>query len=166
MSLGKRLIDRLKQGSEGSVEVSEGELRATADVVGSGPYGSELRGLSVHRAEPRGDGDGARAERMQGAVRRIADGGCLSEPLRALEVDPGSGRGILRTARERVTDREYYEVTVEGGDRVDVGRFRGRESGGRDRIPSNFGHGVLRRLVDELEEVVADRREQVRRGDE
>jgi len=163
MTLGKRLVDKLKTGSEGPVEVVHDEVRATADVVGSGPYGAELRGLTIERTEPRGPDDRSRSKRTTGAVERIAsDVGYLSEPVKPLEVDASSGRGILRTARGSVTDREYYEITVEGGDRVDVERYRGRDGGGRDRVSSNFGHGVLKRLVEDLEEVVGDRREAVR----
>lgn len=167
MSLGKRLIDKLRTGAEGPVEVTHEEVRARADVVGSGPYGSEIRGLSIERANPRGAEDATRGDRMQGIVDTVAtEVGYLPEPLKPLEVDARAGRGILRTERRSVTGREYYEISVDGGDRVDVDRFRGREAGGRDRVSSNFGHGVLKRLVDDLEEVVGDRRKRVRSGEE
>ena len=160
-------MEKLKKGSDGPVEVTHEDVRATADVVGSGPYGSEIRGLSVERERPRGEADPARGERTTRAVEKIAsEVGYLSEPIAPFEVDAASGKGVLRTKRSAVKGREYVEIEVDGGDRVDVGRFRGKAEGGRERLGSNIGHGVLRRLVDDLEHVVGDRREKPRDPEE
>jgi hypothetical protein len=158
MSLGDRLVDKLKKAPKrGELGVEDEGVRATADVVGSGPYGAEVRGISVERTAPRQDGAPPPGERMQRAVERIErEVRYLSEPLEALECDPASGRGILRTRREAVKGKEYFEVEVAGGDRVDVGRFRGGSDGARSRLKQNFGHDALRRLVDDLSEVVGD----------
>lgn len=155
MSLGKALVEELKNGTSGSVEVTDGDVRATADVGGSGPYGAELRGLSIERTTSSSENPG---DAMQRAVEGIAERlQYLPERVVPLELDPNSGRGILRTRRDQVRDKEYYEVAVEGGDRVDVGRFRyDSESGGRTRVGDNLGHRVLERLVDDLAEVVSD----------
>ena len=166
MSLGKRLVDKLKRGVTGPIEVQHEEVRASADVVGSGPYGAEVRGVTVERTHPRGAEDPDRGERMQRTADKLAETGYLDEPLQPLELDAASGKGVLRTERGEVKDREYYEVSIDGGDRVDVERFRGRGEGGRERLASNYGHGVLKRLVDDLEEAVGDRRERVRAEDE
>ena len=155
MSLGDALVDKLKKATrKGELEVSEGGVRASADITGSGPYGSEVRGVSVGRTEP---SEGDRGERTARAVDAIEERvRYLSEELEALECDGPSGRGVLRTKRAAVKQREYWELEVDGGDRVDVGRFRGSASGGRERLAENFGHGTLRRLVDDLAEVVGD----------
>ena len=163
MSLGGKVIDELKAGRRGPVEVTDGDVRARVDVVGSGSYGSEVRGVSVERTEPRGAADAHRGARMSGAVKAIGDRvRYLAEPIAPLESDESSGRGILRTERAAVRGREYYEVEVDGGDRIDVGRFRGTDTGGRDRVSENYGHRLLEKLVDDLEEVVRDRRDEVR----
>ena len=156
MSLGDALVEQAKKATrEGEVEVSDGGISARADLLGSGPYGAEVRGISVQREEP---GEGDRLQRtVESIVERVR---YLSEGLEPLEVDPASGRGILRTKRSEVRGREYWELEVDGGDRVDVGRFRGSTSGGRERLPENFGHGTLRRLVDDLAEVLGDPPEQ------
>ena len=168
MSLGKKLTGQLKQGSKGSVEVTEGDVKARVDVVGSGPYGAEVRGLSVERVQPRGSDDPDRGGRMDRAVERVQENlTYLPERLAPLESDPQSGRGILRSRREDVRGREYFEVNVQGGDRIDLGRFRGRgEGGGRDVVDENYGHGIIERIVDDLEEIVRDRRERVRDTEE
>lgn len=155
MSLGDALIDKLKKATrKGELEVEDEGVRATADITGSGPYGAEVRAVSVGRKEA---GDGDRGERMERAVGEISRRvGYLGEELEALERDAASGRGVLRTKRAAVKGREYWELEVDGGDRVDVGRFRGSVSGGRERLTENFGHGTIKRLVDDLAEVVGD----------
>ncbi len=153
MSLGNKPVDQLKRGVSGPVEVSEGEVRATADVGGSGPYGAELRGLSIERTSP-AEGGGEAMERVVEAIAERIQ--YLPERIVPLETDASSGRGVLRTRRDQVREREYYEFAVEGGDRVDVGRFRGAAGGGRERIADNFGHRVIERLVDDLADVVGD----------
>lgn len=155
MSLGDELVQKLKQATrKGEVEAEDDGVRATADITGSGPYGAEVRGVSVERKAPAA---GDRGEQLERTVDSIAGRvRYLSEELEALESDAASGRGILRTRRAAVREREYWELEVDGGDRIDVGRFRGSASGGRERLAENFGHGTLRRLVDDLAEVVGD----------
>ena len=168
MSLGKKLIRKLKPGVEGEVEVEEDGVRAKADVVGSGPYGAEVKGISVGRVDPRGESHRVRGDRM----RRVLDDlpetlDYLPERLAPLEADPASGKGVLRTPRTDVRGREYYEVTVDGGDKVDVERYRGRdEAAGRDSVSQNYGHSIVERLVDDLGEIVGDSRDSVRSGDD
>ncbi|HCP45337.1 MAG TPA: hypothetical protein DIU15_04815 [Deltaproteobacteria bacterium] len=156
MSLGEQLIDALRSGASGEVSSEADGMRVKAEVVGSGPYGSDLRALEVERTAPLGDT--RKAGRLSEAVEAIGDRlTYLPEKLEVLESDGGSGRAVLRTRRKQVQGREYYEVQVDGGDRVDVRRYRGRsESGGRDAVVENFGHGVLRRLVDDLGEILSD----------
>ncbi len=154
MSLGRALVDAMRSGAEGPVEVIDGDLRVAADVQGSGPYGAVLRGVSVERTEAR---EGDRGQAMERAVEALAERvQYLPERLAPLELDAPSGRGILRTRRDQVRDAEYYEVVVDGGDRVDVGRFRfDRETGRRRRVGDNLGHRVIERLVDDLADVLA-----------
>ena len=156
MSLGQKLIDALKQGATGEVEVSGDSVKGKAQVAGSGPYGSDVQSLSVERVAPLGETRraGRLAETVDAIQQRVT---YLPEQVEAIESDPTSGQAVLRTRRSQVKDREYYEFHVTGGDRVDVGRFRGRDQkGGRDRVDENFGHGVLRRLVDDLGEILGD----------
>jgi len=163
VSLGDRLVEKLKGGADGPVEVEADAVKATVDVVGSGPYGSEVRAISIERKAPRGADDAERARRFQQTVDGIAERvNYLPERVVPFETAPSQGRGLLRTPRGQVDGREYYEVTVDGGDRVDVERFRGRDAGGRDRITDNYGHGVLKRLVDDVADLVGDRREAIR----
>ncbi len=144
MSLGKALVDELRNGTAGPVEVQDEGVVVTADVVGSGPYGAELRGLRI---------EGGGALDVQDASEALVDRvNYLPERLEALEVE--AQRGILRTARDQVKDREYYELEVAEG-RVDLGRFRyDAEAGARSRVPENFGHRMIERLVDDLAEVL------------
>jgi hypothetical protein len=165
MSLGARVVDALKKGATGAVEAEEGGVRARVDVVGSGPYGADVRGISVERSGASGAGgaggaggakDPDRARRTGEAVRAIERRvDYLPERVKAHEVEPAQGRGVLRTEPRQVRDREYYEVEVDGGERVDVHRYRwepGRS--GREQVPENFGHKILRRLVDDLGGIV------------
>jgi hypothetical protein len=135
-SLGKQLVREAAAAGAGPVEASAGGLTASADVVGAGPYGAEVRGVQV-----------SGGSRPVGEVVDALAGSLdfLPEPIEPFEV--GAARGVLRTRRDRVRDREYYEVVVEEG-AVDVGRFRGRSGGGRDRLSENLGHRSLERLVD------------------
>ncbi|MCO4769510.1 MAG: hypothetical protein KDA24_05720 [Deltaproteobacteria bacterium] len=152
-SLGRSLIDALKEGASGEVVVERAGLRARARVAGAGLYGSELEGLTVE-TETRGlGGRPARTERVVHGLAERLD--YLGEPLEALEITPSHGRGQLRTRRDRVRDGEYFELDVQDGDRVDVGRVRyDREAGERRKQTRNTGHGVLRRLVDDLAELI------------
>jgi len=156
MSLGDQLIDALRSGASGQVTSELEGVRVTADVTGSGPYGADLRALQVERTEPLGET--RRRGRLGEAVEAISERiTYLPERLEPIESDGESGRAVLRTSRGQVQDREYYEFQVEGGDRVDVGRYRGRaDTGGRDVLAENFGHGVLRRLVDDLGGILSD----------
>ncbi len=156
-TLGEQLVERLRDTAHREVEASADGVRARARVAGSGPYGCELEGLTVEREEPLDEaGRGERAATVTEAIARRVD--YLSEPLQPLEVDRKSGRAQLRTRRDRVRGHEYYEVDVDGGDRVDVARYRyDRASGERQAIPDNQGHGVIRRLVDDLSDLVERR---------
>ncbi len=156
-TLGEQLVERLRDTAHREVEASTDGVRARARVAGSGPYGCELEGLTVEREEPLDDVDrGERAAAVTHAIARKVD--YLSEPLQPLEVDRTSGRGQLRTRRDRVRGHEYYEVEVDGGDRVDVSRYQyDRASGERHAVSDNQGHGVIRRLVDDLSELIERR---------
>lgn len=170
MSLGRDLVDKLKEGasaSEGFVEVSHQGIKARAEVSGSGPYGADVRAISVEREAPRGPDDPQRGDRLQDAMDQLDERlGYLPEQVAPLEVDLSSGRGVMRTCRGEVKGREYYEIRVEGGDRIDMERFRGRAAEpGRDRLEENFGHRVIERLVDDFRDVVGDRRAEPRFSD-
>lgn len=155
MSLGDDLVDKLKRGTSGPIEVTDGDVRATAEVGGSGPYGAELRGLKIERTSASGRDVAEATERAIGRITERVQ--YLPERLEALEVDAASGRGILRTRRSQVRNQEYYEVDVQGGDRVDVHRYRfNREAGKRERVGDNLGHRVIGRLVDDLVDVVGN----------
>ncbi len=145
MGLGERVIDRLRSGDQGAIEVIDGAVRARLDVVGAGPYGSEVRGVTV--TGPKGHDVGTLVRALEGRL------GFLPERLRAFEVNTELERGVLRTPRSEVRGREYYELTVEPGV-VELGRFRGLPEGGRELIPENWSHRTLGRLLDELGEAV------------
>jgi len=148
-TLGRELVDALKEGVVGEVSVEQGALRARATVRGSGRYGAELDGLTVERAEAPGDTD--RTDEVTHGIAERVD--YLPEPLELLELGPE--RGQLRTRRDRVQGGEYFEVDVAGGRRVDVGRVRfAHETKQRHRQSYSTGHGVLRRLVDDLAELI------------
>ena len=152
-SLGRDLVEALKGGAAGEVSAERDGLRAKATVRGSGLYGSEIEGLTVETEER---GLPSRAERTGHVVHGIAERvDYLGEPLDALELAGEHGRGQLRTRRDRVQDGEYFEVDVHGGDRVDVRRVRyDRETREREGKTHNAGHGVLRRLVDDLADLI------------
>ncbi len=152
-SLGRDLVDALRGGATGEVCVERGGIKARAQVRGAGLYGADLDGLTVE-TEPRAEAD--RGARTRAVVHGIAERvGYLAEPLEALELSPEHGRGQLRTRREHVRGGEFYEVDVAGGDRVDVHRVRyDRARQEHHQQPHNAGHGVLRRLVDDLAELI------------
>jgi hypothetical protein len=81
-------------------------------------------------------------------------GTLLPERLERFEVDAASGRGILRTARDQVRGREYYEVEVtEGG--IDFARYKYTAPGEREVLGENFGHDSLKRFVDDLGDILS-----------
>jgi len=155
-TLGELLVEQLRGTEAREVEATVDGVRAHARVAGAGPYGCELEGLTVEREARDAAGRGDRAIAVTEAIARRVD--YLAEPLQPLELDRASGRGQLRTRRDRVRGHEYYEIDVDGGDRVDVARYRyDREAGARRPVTDNQGHGVIRRLVDDLNEAM-DRR--------
>ncbi len=156
-TLGERLVEQLRAGGQREVEATVDGVRARAQVAGAGQHGCELEGLTVERTQPRGDaGRGDRTSDVTEAIARRID--YLAEPLQPLELDRGAGRGQLRTRRDRVRGHEYYEIEVSGGDRIDVKRYRfDPASGAREPVSSNHGHGVLRRLVDDLSDLMERR---------
>ena len=150
-TLGDDLVDALGRG-ELDVQVERRGLRARAKARGAGPYGADVEEISVERGEGRGP---VGAEERTGRVAHgIADRvDYLAEPLEVLEHT--GERGQLRSRRERVRDGEYYEVDVHEGDRVDVTRQRwDRETRQRRPISRAEGHDTLRRLVDDLGELI------------
>jgi|GEM_PF-2193182 len=143
-TLGEALVREVSRAAGEPVEAAAGGLVASADVVGSGPYGAEIRGVRVT--------GGARA--VRDVVDALASGlEFLPEPVEPFEV--GDTRGILRTRRSAVLDREYYEVSVEDGV-VDFARYRGALGGGRERLSDNFGHRSIERLVDAVAGAVTE----------
>ena len=158
VSVGQRLVDTLKN-SAGSgprtVEVEEDGITVRAKVKGSGPYGSNLEQLSVERPDGERVGDGERSpveRQAHDIVERVT---YLPERLRKHEVEGGLGRGILRSRPEDMRDREYQELDLLEGRKIDVMRYKFAVKGGkRKRIPQSFGHENLRRLADDLAEVL------------
>ena len=134
-TLGRRVTDALS--GPGTVQAAAGGLDATVEVAGAGPYGAD-----VHRVRVDGEVD---VEAVVDAIVRTVT--WLPEALERFEVT--AERGLLRTARERVRDREYYEVEVTPSG-VEFGRFRQTEPGRREVVRANFGLRSLERLVDEI----------------
>jgi len=151
-TVGQKLVDALKN-SAGSgprtVDVEEGGIAVRAKVKGSGPYGSNLDQLSVERPDGELADDGSPVEQQADAiVERVT---YLPERLRKHEVEGGLGRGILRSRPEDMRDREYQELDLLEGRKIDVARYKfGVKGGKRKRIPQSFGHENLRRLTDDL----------------
>ncbi len=144
MTLGEELEGALRGAEGGTVEASAGGRRAIVEVAGVGPYGAEVRRLRV-------EGGGGAIEDVVDAIADVID--YLPERVERFEVGPG--RGLLRTARAQVKDREYYEVEVTDG-AVDFARFRFSGPGERVVVGENLGHRELRRLVDDLNEALGD----------
>lgn len=150
MSLGARVIERLRSAPDPVVEVDDGVVRVRVDVAGAGPYGADLRRLEVTPLSPGGPVDVVRrAERIEGAVLG------LPEPLVRHEVDGRLGRAVLRTRPDALRDGEYDECWVEGDGRVDLGRYRGATSDApRQPRSMNLGLRAVERLIDTIGEVV------------
>lgn len=136
-TLGDALGEALRTAEPGVVEVEQHGRRVIAEVAGAGPYGADLKRLRVE-----GEFDvPAAVDAIEQAVTR------LPERLERFEVEPT--RGVLRTAREQVRDREYYEVEVTP-DGIDFARYRYRGPGERELVTENYGRRELKQLVDDL----------------
>lgn len=152
--LGGKLVRALKnsQGSgKRNIDVEHEGSSARARVHGSGPYGSSIDQLTVGGPErERSEEQAGRAVEHQ--VERLeSDVTYLPERLKPYEVEPGLGKGILRSQPGEMRDREYHEFKLRGGDEVEVSRYRYTErGGGRERIPQSYSHELLERLTDDL----------------
>jgi hypothetical protein len=80
----------------------------------------------------------------------------LQEPLAVVETDARRGRGILRSAEPREVEkgREYNEAVLEGGDSISIHRYRVEPGSRRRPVPSNISRDTLRRLVDDLTDIL------------
>jgi len=80
----------------------------------------------------------------------------LQEPLAVVETDARRGRGILRSDEPREVEkgREYNEAVLEGGDSISIHRYRVEPGLRRRPVPSNLSRDTLRRLVDDLTDIL------------
>lgn len=152
MSLGSTLVERLRAGERGVIEVDDGQVKVRAEVSGAGPFGSELRSLEV-RPNEGGAVDGHEVCRRALRIEEEVTAG--AERWRTHERDAGIGRAVLRTRPEDLRGGEYDEVWVEGDGAIRVDRYRfDRPSGTRERVGMNHGHHALERIVDGLGRIV------------
>lgn len=139
--LARGLEDALDRGETGIVRAEEGGASAEADVVESDRLGVRLRGVRVRRAGPIDVAEEAAA--LPDRVRS------LDERLAPLEVDPGLGGAILRTAPDEVRDGEFYELGVHADGGIDLSRQRTAEAG-REPVDWTMTRRQLGRLLGEL----------------
>lgn len=138
-SLGSALNQALKDRHFGTVEVTLPQGRARAEILDSGPIGARVRQLEVEVPDPAPPQ--TQAHRLSGRLPG------LEEDLVPVEVDPGLGGGVLRTAPEQLGGGRYHELELRGG------RARlHRPSRERDQAAGELvlTRDALERLVDTL----------------
>lgn len=146
MKLSEALDEALddRAGQSGTVEIEDGDARASVDVADCGRLGVKVRGVKVRRGRARDIEQTARElpERLRSLPERV-------EPV---EVDPRLGGATLRSKPEDMQGGEFFQVDVEGERDVEVKRYRARDEGGREPVDWTMTRDQLGRLVDELEE--------------
>ena len=139
--VGEALAARDRAGGE-VIVLGAGAAEAEVRVVDS-----DRRGVKVSRVRVR----------KPAAVPVTREAAALPDRLRALperltplEVDPGHGRGLLRTSVEEMRNREFFEVQIDGGRDLDLRRYRVDEGGERQGIDWTMSREQLGRLLDQL----------------
>lgn len=149
MSLGRAVNDALNALPVGGDPQADGTVHAEADgatadvdVVEVDKLGVRLRNLRVRRADPYDLAEEAKElpDRMRSLPERI-------EPV---EVDPGLGGAILRTAPDEITDDEFFELGLDGRD-LDLKRVKGGPGQDREPVDWTMTRRQLEKLIDEME---------------
>ncbi len=132
-------------GAPGRIELEADGVSLEADVVDCERIGATVDRLRLRREQP-GDVQaqaGAIAGRMQG----------LGERVQPVEVDPGLGGAVLRTAPDDMVDGGFYEISVgDDGRQAELERWKVGEGGQRQREPFTVTRDKLGRVVDGLAE--------------
>jgi hypothetical protein len=142
VTLGRALDKALgKKGKTGEVVVKKGGAEAVVDVADADRLGITVKRVKVSHGKDRDVAEEAAAlpERLK----------ALPEPVEPVEVDPGLGGAILRTGREKMRNREFFQVDVGKRD-VEVRRYR-VERDGRREVDFTMTRDKLGELIDELE---------------
>lgn len=137
MTLGADLDTRIRTGI---VQAEKDGRAVEAEVADADRLGVTIGRLRV--ATP-----GGALERAVAVVPE-ATSRALGERIEPVEVDPGLGGAVFRSAPSEIRDREFYEVRTTGSETT-VERYRS-EAEGRVRVPFILTRRALGRLVDEV----------------
>ena len=162
MSLGVRLSERLSgkktAGNAGAVvEVSGGGCNAAVRVKEAGTLAVMAERIEVWRdVAVSGEVNVERAleEQSKAIVKKID---YLLERVKEIEFDRGAKIVQMRSGRPLRDGEEfyYYELMLAGASKVTIQRYGGREGEpGRKPVPFSITLDVLKRLVDDLEEIL------------
>lgn len=143
MSWRTSLDHALDDAPQGKVRVHKGKAWADVDVEKADAIGVRIGGVRVHRARDRDIA--AEAERLAHDLRSVPD------PVVPVEVDPALGGAVLRSRPDRMRDREFYEVQVDGTRETAVRKVRVGADGDRQDAPWDVTREQLGHLLDELE---------------
>ena len=137
MSLGRQLDVGL---APGSIRAEKDGAIAEVEVEDVDRLGARVRSVRVTGAT--GVGITSHTERLPEALR------ALPERVVPVEVAPGLGGAVLRSAPEEMRDHEFFEIRTDGRS-VEVERRRAADRGAAG---FTLTREQLRRLVDDLEE--------------
>jgi len=167
MSLGRKLAGGLKdlQGSSGTksggtIEAHEGDCRAKARARELDRLAVALDEVEVWTTLPRPAAEEARGV-VEKQSRRIEERiGYLTEGLKTIEFDRADGVLQMRSAQafSDGSEREYFELYLDGGWKAVLRRYKGSDEGhGRQAVSMSLTMEVLERLVNDLSAILTDR---------
>ncbi len=127
-------------GGSGRLSGTGSDGTATIDAVAVGPIGVRVRSVEIGREAAVGVAEAAAS--LPARLRALPD------PIVPVEVDPGLGGAILRSAPAQMQDRESWEIAGRPL-RTTIRKQRVGEDGLREETDFTLTRDQLRRLVDQ-----------------
>lgn len=151
----EQLRRRTGQGA-GAVDAAADGVSVSVDVEDSERYAVGVRGISVRPDRPIDD--------VRRAAEDVAAGmPSLGEPLAVVEVDPRSGRAVVRSAAPETDEAgvTYWEADVRS-DETTLRRYRKQhDEPERETITEPMPHAVAGKVGGELADAIDGRRSSI-----